>query len=473
MKLIDGMPRLIQAGMGAHISCARLANITSRLGALGVVSGVGLRHIVGEQVRAGDADAIDLASRFPIKRYVEDLLSYAPGGSRHRQPIPIDHPDPQRAAFPRRLSTICAYVEVMRARKGHRGKVGINVMWKCALTVLPTIYGAALAGADALLCGAGVPMELPDILRRVQTSKDMEYRPLTGTGTNVRLEIAQDDAARVFSEVPLPRAIPILSNFAFPKRMLDVWEREQEGQRPFAFVLENHAAGGHNAPPRDRAGFTERDNIDRYFDKVVALGVPVYVAGAFATGGTREDLLHWIGRGAYGIQVGSRFALCADSGLSPALRDAVIVANREGGARIATDLGVSPTGYPFKTVAVPGSLTDPAVYGARKRICNRGYLLQSLFATLPDGTIVERYVCPAMPEEQYVRLGGDAADTVNRVCLCNALLSTAGIGGDGEMPMVTLGEAGSSVTSLLTARQVMEDILTPEAVAAAERDLAP
>jgi NAD(P)H-dependent flavin oxidoreductase YrpB (nitropropane dioxygenase family) len=37
-QLVDEMPRLIQAGMGIHISSARLANTTSRLGALGVVS---------------------------------------------------------------------------------------------------------------------------------------------------------------------------------------------------------------------------------------------------------------------------------------------------------------------------------------------------------------------------------------------------------------------------------------------------
>ena len=40
MTLIDGMPCLIQAGMGIHVSSARLANATSRLGALGVGRGL-------------------------------------------------------------------------------------------------------------------------------------------------------------------------------------------------------------------------------------------------------------------------------------------------------------------------------------------------------------------------------------------------------------------------------------------------
>ncbi|HPO74404.1 MAG TPA: hypothetical protein PLJ31_16760, partial [Armatimonadota bacterium] len=183
-RLIDGMPRLIQAGMGIHISSARLANITSRLGALGVVSGAGLRHVVVEQVRAGATEAIAAARTFPFARYVEELLAFAPGGSKHRSAVPVDHPEPRLGALAKRLTTICAYVEVAMAKKGHRGKVGINVMWKCALSVLPTIYGSMLAGVDALVCGAGVPMELPGIVASIRAGKDLSYTPLTGTDTH-------------------------------------------------------------------------------------------------------------------------------------------------------------------------------------------------------------------------------------------------------------------------------------------------
>ena len=88
--LIDGMPRLIQAGMGVRISSARLANATARLGALGVVSGVGLRHIVIEELRAGNPDVAEAAQRFPLPRYVDELMAYAPGGAKHDRPIPMD-----------------------------------------------------------------------------------------------------------------------------------------------------------------------------------------------------------------------------------------------------------------------------------------------------------------------------------------------------------------------------------------------
>ncbi len=468
--LIDGMPRLIQAGMGIHVSSSHLANRTARLGALGVVSGAALRHVIIEDIRAGNSEAIELAQTFPVARYVDELLAFAPGGTRHMHAVPIDVPDPERGRLPKRLSVMAAYVEVMRARRGHRGKVGINVMWKCSLTVLPTIYGAMLAGVDALLCGAGVPMELPDIVRRMRAGEDLEYLPLTGTGTHVRLPISEDATAALLSAIPAPRMIPILSNYAFSKRIVDIWAKEH-GARPFAFVLEHHAAGGHNAPPRNKSEFTAQDDVDSYFDKVKALGVPIYVAGAFADGGSGRDLRDWIARGAYGIQVGSRFALCSDSGMRADLRERIIAANADASLHVATSAVMSPTGYPLKVVPLADTIADPATYAARERICNRLYLAQSHFETTADGAVIETYVCPAMPEEQYVRLGGDAADTADRVCLCNGLLSTAGYYSDIESPLLTLGMSGERVTAKLSAREVTEDILGCEYVVMREREL--
>ncbi len=469
--LIDGMPRLIQGGMGVHVSSANLANRTARLGALGVVSGAALRHVIVEDVRAGNAEAIEHARTFPVPRYVDELLAFAPGGARHTHAVPIDTPDPERGGLPTRLSVITAYVEVLGARRGHRGKVGINVMWKAALTVLPTIYGALLAGADALLCGAGVPMELPDIVRRVRAGEDLEYLPLTGTGTHARLTIIRDDTAALLSAMPAPRMIPILSNYAFCKRIVDIWAKEHGGARPFAFVLENHAAGGHNAPPRNKTAFTEQDDVDHYFDKVKALGVPIYVAGAFANGATRGDLEAWIARGAYGIQVGSRFALCTDSGMRADLRERIIAANANASLHVETSAVMSPTGYPLKVVPLSGTIAEPAIHAARERICNRLYLAQSHFETGADGTVEETYLCPSMPEDQYARLGGDRAETAGRVCLCNGLLSAAGYYSDIEPPILTLGVSGEQVTQSLSARQVAEDILGREYVAAKESEL--
>lgn len=471
MTLIDGMPRLIQAGMGIHVSSAHLANATSRSGALGVVSGAALRHVVIDDIRNGDEDAIGLARLFPVASYVEEIMAFAPGGPKHTHAVPVDTPHPRYSAYPRRLSAIATFIEVKRAQRGHQGKIGINVMWKAALTALPTIYGAMLAGVDALLCGAGVPMELPDIVAKIRAGEDMEYLPLTGTGTHVRMAISQDGTSPLLQERPAPKMIPILSNFAFAKRMLDVWQKEYDGARPFAFVLENHSAGGHNAPPRNKSDFTEQDSIDSYFDKVLALGVPVYIAGAFEEGGSRADFEQWTARGAYGLQVGSRFALCRESGMRADLRKQIITANTTDSLTIKTDLTASPTGYPLKTVQLPHTTTEPEIYEARQRVCNKMYLTRSHFETLPDGTVKETYLCPSMPPEQYERLGGDPAETQGRFCLCNSLLSTAGYDADLEPPVVTLGESGKLVKRHWSAREIVEEILTPQYVTQKAREL--
>ncbi|MEI6477606.1 MAG: hypothetical protein WCO52_01295 [bacterium] len=467
----EGLPRLIQAGMGVHVSSARLANATSRLGALGMVSGAGLRHVVVEEVRSGNPAVIAVANTFPVQRHVDELLAYAPGGAKHGHAVPIDVPDPFRSGLPRRLSIIAAYVEVKRAMMGHKGKVGINVMWKCALTALPSIYGAMLAGVDALLCGAGVPMELPSIVSQIRNGKDLAYLPLTGTGTHARLDISGDGTAAFLQTLPLPHMLPIISNYAFCRRLLDVWQKEYDGARPFGFVLENHAAGGHNAPPRNKTEFTETDDIEAYFDKVLALGLPIYVAGAFPEGGSRNDYLYWLGRGAYGIQVGSRFALSEESGMRRDLQERIIASTREGRG-VETSMIMSPTGYPIKVMPVPGSVADPAIYEGRVRICNRLYLAQSHFETLPDGSVRETYICPAMPEKQFARLGGDPAETEGRVCLCNGLLSTAGFYNDIEPPILTAGLSVERVESIVPAREIVEEILTPEWVEGREKELA-
>lgn len=469
--LIDGMPRLIQAGMGIHISSAKLANSTARLGALGVVSGAALRHIVLEDIRANDEETIAITQQFPITHFVEEALSFMPGGRKHNRPVPVDTPEPRYSALPRRLSAVAAFVEVMRARRGHRGKVGINIMWKCPLTVLPSIYGAMLAGVDALLCGAGVPMELPDIVAKIRAGINMEYLPLTGTETHARMDIADDDSGAFLQQFKVPKMIPILSNFAFAKRLLDTWEKKYSAS-PFAFVLENHAAGGHNAPPRNKSTFSEQDDIETYFEKVLALGIPVYAAGNFDGGGTREEFESWIAKGAYGLQIGSRFALCEESGMRDDLRQQILQKNQQKALEIKTDMVASPTGYPIKIAQLPGTISDEAIHQARKRVCNKKYLVRSHFQEQPDGSRKETYICAAMSPEEYSRLGGDPAETEGKVCLCNGLLSTAGYYQDVENAVVTLGIHGREITQSLRARDIVEEILTPGYVAEMETNLA-
>jgi NAD(P)H-dependent flavin oxidoreductase YrpB (nitropropane dioxygenase family) len=159
------------------------------------------------------------------------------------------------------------------------------------------------------------------------------------------------------------------------------------------------------------------------------------------TYGSPERLREALAEGASGIQVGTAFALCEESGLTPAIRRTLVAQCLSESMQVFTDPDASPTGFPFKVAPLEGSLSQTDVYGARMRLCDIG-LLREMY-TREDGTI--GYRCPAEPESVYVAKGGEAAATVGRKCLCNALIANVGMpqirhDGSVELPLVTLGD---------------------------------
>ena len=89
-----------------------------------------------------------------------------------------------------------------------------------------------------------------------------------------------------------------------------------------------------------------------------------------------------------------------------------------------TDPRASPSGYPFKVVALDDTVSDPDAYASRQRVCDLGFL-RTVY--LRDGGTVG-YRCTAEPEADYVGKGGELDDTEGRKCLCNGLLATVGLG---------------------------------------------
>jgi NAD(P)H-dependent flavin oxidoreductase YrpB (nitropropane dioxygenase family) len=166
--------------------------------------------------------------------------------------------------------------------------------------------------------------------------------------------------------------------------------------------------------------------------------------------------------GAAGVQVGTLFAYCDESGLSPSLKRDVLAGIASDAIRIRTDPRASPTGYPFKVVEVDGM---PRQDDSRERVCDLGYLRTAFRA--PDGKL--GYRCPAEPVEAYVAKGGDVADTVGRRCLCNGLAANVGHpqrrGESEELPLITSGDDIAAVRELAhnrdgyTAADVIEHLL--------------
>jgi NAD(P)H-dependent flavin oxidoreductase YrpB (nitropropane dioxygenase family) len=171
------------------------------------------------------------------------------------------------------------------------------------------------------------------------------------------------------------------------------------------------------------------------------------MAGSFGQPGKLAEALSL---GAVGIQVGTAFAFCNESGLQPELKRKTIQMSRDGIARVFTDPVASPTGFPFKVVQMEGTLSTVKEYQARTRICDLGYL-RHLYRK-PDGTV--GYRCPAEPVEDYLKKGGALADTVGRKCLCNGLVANVGLeqtrpNGGQEQALLTAGDDVAQVVRFL------------------------
>ena len=161
---------------------------------------------------------------------------------------------------------------------------------------------------------------------------------------------------------------------------------------------------------------------------------------------TPEKLCEAQEAGAVGVQIGTAFAFCEESGMDKELKRRVIQKVVEEDAVVYTDPLVSPTGYPFKVVQMEGTMSDPEVYDKRVRLCDVG-LLRTPYKK-EDGQI--GYRCPAEPEDQYLKKGGAYEDLEGRGCLCNNLSASAGFpqqrtDGYVEQPLVTSGKGLPSI----------------------------
>lgn len=421
------LPKIIQGGMGAGVSSWRLARVVSSLGQLGVVSGIALDVILARRLQDGDADgsvrrAVD---HFPFREIAERVVAkyFVPGGRPKSQPYAMTPMHTLRgAAEAEELCMVGNFVEVFLAREGHDQPVGINYLEKIQLPLLPSIYGALLAGVAYVLIGAGIPIRIPGVLDRLSVNQAATYE-LTVAGTSAedapRLAF---DPARYFEgttppKLERPRFLAIISSNALATTML-----KRSNGRVDGLVVESPTAGGHNAPPRGRPQldaegqplYGGKDRVD--LEKLRELGMPFWLAGGYAT---PERLREALAAGASGVQVGTAFAFCEESGLAPEYRDAVLSRAHDGAVAVFTDPLASPTGFPFKVAQLDGSLCERALYESRKRICDLGYLRQAY--RRPDGRVGFR--CPGEPVDAYIAKDGLEADTVGRKCLGNALIA--------------------------------------------------
>ncbi len=271
---------IVQGGMGVGVSAHRLAGSVAALGAMGTIASVDLRrHHPDLMASAGrDGARIDAANLLALDREIVMARQIAQG----------------------------------------RGMVAVNVMR--AVTQYPALVRQACAsGADALVVGAGLPLDLPDLTR----------------------------------DHPDVALIPVLSDVRGIATLLKKWMRRQ--RLPDAIVIENprYAAGHLGAP--DAAGVDDpRFGFAVVLEGVHALlrelgidaeRIPLIVAGGVHAPGQVRTLLDL---GASAVQLGTPFAVTTEGDACDGFKRVLLDAQPAD-----TVVFMSAAGLPARAVRTP------------------------------------------------------------------------------------------------------------------------
>jgi len=439
-------PWLIQGGMGIAISGWPLARAVARVGQLGVVSGTAIDNVFVRRLQDDgiDEDLQQVLDGFPLPSVVEHVVErFARTKRLPTEPYrTLTMQTHRNVQLSQDVLVLASFVEVALAKLGHDGTIGINLLTKVQIPTVASLYGAMLANVDYVLMGAGVPTHIPGLLEQLANGLPVDL-PLTtlGAGVATTPPILSFDPSRYQSKVLLrrPKFIAIVSSHVLATALAKRSNGPVDG-----FVVERPVAGGHNAPPRgsitlDETGSPEygaRDDVN--FEVMRELNVPFWIGG----GVTSPDRVREArALGAAGVQVGTLFAYCRESGMESGLRKKIIAGAQRSAVTVRTSMVASSTGYPFKVASVAGTISDESLYEQRERKCDLGYLREAYVRE--NGSL--GYRCAAEPVDAYVRKGGLVEDTVGSTCLCNGLMATCGLAqvrddGRAELPLVTSGD---------------------------------
>jgi nitronate monooxygenase len=241
---------IVQGGMGVGVSAHRLAGSVAALGATGTISSVDLR------------------------RHHPDLMErtrgLAPGAAATEAA--------KRAIDAANLEALEREIRAARALSGGRGLLAINVM-RAVSEYGPSVTRALECGIDAVVVGAGLPLDLP--------------------------ELAQDHPAALL--------VPILSDARGVQLVVRKWERKK--RLPDAIVIEHpRLAGGHLGAAKvadlNDPRFEFENVIPQAIEFLRAAGIEKQVP-LIAAGGIRrfEDIARVQALGAAGVQLGTPFAV--------------------------------------------------------------------------------------------------------------------------------------------------------------------
>ena len=234
---------IVQGGMGVGVSAHRLAGSVARQGAVGTLASVDLRRHHPDLMEAtrncADKERIDRANLTALDREI-------------------------RAA---------------RELAGGNGLLAVNVM-RAVEEYAKYVRQACASGIDAIVVGAGLPLDLPDLT----------------------------------AEFPGVALVPILSDARGIQLVVKKWARK--GRLPDAIVIEHpRYAGGHLGAARVEDLSDPRFDFEQVLPETLAFfrtmgladgAIPLIPAGGINSHERVRDLL---ARGASAVQLGTAFAV--------------------------------------------------------------------------------------------------------------------------------------------------------------------
>jgi nitronate monooxygenase len=245
---------IVQGGMGVGVSAHRLAGSVASLGAVGTISSVDLRR-----------HHPDLMER------THELL---PGeAATQAAKLAINEAN---------LEALAREIRAARILAGGRGLLAINVM-RAVGEYAPSVTRALECGIDAVVVGAGLPLDLPDL--------------------------AQDHPAALL--------VPILSDARGVQLLVRKWERKK--RLPDAIVIEHpRLAGGHLGAARIADLADPRFDFENVIPQSLAFlrsagidkDIPLIAAGGIRSHG---DIARLQSLGAAAVQLGTPFAVTLES----------------------------------------------------------------------------------------------------------------------------------------------------------------
>jgi len=272
---------IVQGGMGVGISAHRLAGTVAGLGAVGTIASIDLR------------------------RHHPDLM--AQSANTDKATVTVAN-----------MTALDREIRAAKVLAGGRGIVAVNIM-RAVSDYASSVRQACASGADAIVMGAGLPLDLPDL-------------------------------AADFPDVAL---VPLLSDARGIQLVIKKWARK--GRVPDAIVIEHpRYAGGHLGAAKIDDLADPRFDFERvlpdvhaYFraEGIAADAIPLIPAGGINSHARIRELL---ALGAAAVQLGTAFAVTEEGDAPIAFKRVLAGAGPEDIVEF-----MSVAGLPARAVRTP------------------------------------------------------------------------------------------------------------------------